>query len=94
MAVADNVQFAAVLQAAAGVVKHLPGNMIGDRMLLMKRRVAEDGGEAVRLNIGQRVIHHKLAALEVIRHIGFDVQPAGSDRHIGLIGKHHPGVRV
>ena len=94
MAVADNVQFAAVLQAAAGVVKHLPGNMIGDRMLLVERRVTEDRGETVRLNIGQRVIHHKLAALDVIRQVGFNVQPAGGHRHIGLIGEHHPGVRV
>ncbi len=39
MAVADDVQLAAVFQAAAGIVKHLPGDMVGNGVLLMERRI-------------------------------------------------------
>ncbi|VGP28141.1 hypothetical protein SB00094_01133 [Klebsiella variicola subsp. tropica] len=94
MAVADDVQLAAVFQAATGVVKHLPGNMIGNRVLLMERRIAQNRRKAIRLNAGERVVDHKFAALDIIRQVVLDVQTAGSHRHMRLIGKHHTGVRV
>ena len=41
MTVGNNIQLAVDFQAAAGMVEHLPGDVIGQRMLLVKRRVAE-----------------------------------------------------
>ena len=94
MAVADDVQLAAVFQAAAGVVKHLPGNMVGNGVLLMERRIAQDRRKAVRLNAGERVVDHKFTAVDIVRQVVLDVQPAGSHRHVRLIGEHDPRVRV
>ncbi len=42
VAVADDVQLAAVFQAAAGIVKHLPGDMVGNSVLLMERRITQN----------------------------------------------------
>ena len=94
MAVADDVQLAAIFQAAAGIVKHLPGNMVGNRVLLMERRITQDRRKAIRLNAGERVIDHKFTACDIVRQVALDVQPAGSHRHVRLIGKHDPRVRV
>ena len=63
MTVGNDIQFAVDFQAAAGVVEHLPGDVIGQRMLLMKRRVAEHSIKAERLHAGERVVDHKLAAI-------------------------------
>ena len=54
--VGNDIQFAVDFQAAAGVVEHLPGDVIGQRMLLMKRRVAEHSIKAERLHSGERVV--------------------------------------
>ena len=94
MAVADDVQLAAVFQAAAGVVKHLPGDMVGNGVLLVERRIAQDRRKAVRLNAGERVVDHKFTAVDIVRQVVLDVQPAGSHRHVRLIGEHHAGVWI
>ena len=94
MAVADDAQLAAPFQTAAGVLKHLPGDMIGNRVLLVERRVAEHRVEAFRLHARQRVIHLKLTAVHRVRQVGFDVQTARSHRHIRLVNKPHLRLRV
>ncbi len=81
MTVSHNVQLTVDFQAAAGVVEHLPGDIIGQRMLLVERRVAEHRVEAERFYAGERVINHKFAAIQRVRQVGFHVQTAGSDRH-------------
>ena len=79
--VGNDIQLAVNFQAAAGVVEHLPGDVISQRMLLMKRRVAEHSIKAERLHAGERVVDHKLAAIQRLWHVGFYVQTAGSNRH-------------
>lgn len=63
MTVGNDIQLAVDFQAAAGVVEHLPCDVIGQRMLLVKRRVAEHSIKAERLHAGERVVDHKLAAI-------------------------------
>ena len=94
MAVADDVQLAAVFQAAAGIVKHLPGDMVGNSVLLMERRITQNRRKAVGLYAGKRVVDHKFTACDIVRQVALDVQPAGSHRHVRLIGEHHAGVWV
>ncbi len=73
MAVSNDIEFAVDFQAAASVVEHLPGDVIGQRMLLMKRRVAEHSIKTERLHAGERVVDHKLAAIQRLWHVGFNV---------------------
>ncbi|BAC95357.1 hypothetical protein [Vibrio vulnificus YJ016] len=40
MAIADHLQFAPSFKDTFGVAKHLPSNVIRDRLLLMERGVA------------------------------------------------------
>ena len=94
MTVADDVQLAAVFQAAAGVVKHLPCDMVGNGVLLVERRIAQDRRKAVRLNAGERVVDHKFTTVNSVRQVVLNVQPAGSHRHVRLIGEHHAGMGV
>ena len=94
MAVADDVQLAAVFQAAAGIVKHLPGDMVGNSMLLMERRITQNRRKAVGLNAGKRIVDHKFTACDIVRQVALDVQTAGSHRHVRLIGEHHAGVWI
>ena len=94
MTVGNDIQLAVDFQTAAGVVEHLPGDVIGQRMLLMKRRVAEHSIKAERLHAGERVVDHKLAAIQRLWHVGFNVQTAGSNRHRRFIDKHHFRLRV
>ena len=74
--VSHNVQLAVDFQAAAGVVEHFPGNVIRQRMLLMERWVAQHGVKAERFDARQRVVNHKLAAIQRFRHVAFHVQTA------------------
>lgn len=90
----NNIQLAVDFQAAAGMVEHLPSDVIGQRMLLVKRRVAEHSIKAERLHAGERVVDHKLAAIQRLWHVGFNVQTAGSNRHRRFIDKHHFRLRV
>ena len=76
MAVRHDVQFAVDFQAAARVVEHLPRDVIRQGVLLVERRIAKHRVEAERLYAGQRVIDHKLAAIQRLRQIGFHVQTA------------------
>src|SRR5699024_12373711 len=76
------------------VVEHLRGDVIGQSMLLMKRRVAEHSIKAERLHSGERVVDHKLAAIQRLWHVGFNIHSAGSDRHRRFIDKHHFRLRV
>ena len=50
MTVGNDIQLAVDFQAAARVVEHFPGNVIGQCMLLVKRRVAEHSIKAERLH--------------------------------------------
>ncbi len=79
--VGNDIQLAVDFQAAARVVEHFPGNVIGQCMLLVKRRVAEHSIKAERLHAGERVVDHKLAAIQRLWHVGFNIQTAGSNRH-------------
>ena len=94
MTVGDDIQLAVELQAATGVVEHFPGNVIRQRMLLMERRVAQYGVKAKRLNPGQRVVNHKLTAIDGFRQVSFHIQTAGRHRHWGFIDKHHARLRI
>ena len=94
MAVRHDVQLAVNLQAAARVVEHLPGDVIRQGVLLVERRVTEHGVEAERLYPRQRVVDHKLAAVQRVRHVGFHVQTAGGHRHRRFVAEHHAGLRV
>ncbi|MNH24997.1 hypothetical protein D3C79_849580 [compost metagenome] len=73
MTVADDAQLAAHLQATLGIAEHLPGGMIGDRMLLVERWVAQYRLHAFTLNPRQRVIHFKLTAIQILRQVVFHV---------------------
>ena len=68
--------------------------MVGNGVLLVERRIAQDRRKAVRLNAGERVVDHKFTAVDIVRQVVLDVQPAGSHRHVRLIGEHDPRVRV
>jgi hypothetical protein len=63
-------------------------------VLLVERRVAQHGVEAERLHARQRVVDHKLAAIQRFRHVGFNVEAAGGHRHRRFIAKDHAGFRV
>lgn len=56
--------------------------------------ITEHGIKAERLNARQRVINHKLAAIQRVRHVGFNVQTTGGHRHRRLITKYNARVRV
>ncbi|MNV85282.1 hypothetical protein D3C71_1792240 [compost metagenome] len=50
MTVADDAQLATDLQATLGVAEHLPSGVIGDRMLLVERWIAQYRLHAFTLN--------------------------------------------
>ena len=94
MAVRHDVQLAVDFQAAARVVEHLPRDVIRQGVLLVERRVTEYRVEAERLYARQRVIDHKLAAIQRFRQVSFHVQTAGGHRHWRFVAEHHAGLRV
>ena len=94
MTVGDDVQLTVDFQAAARMVEHLPRNVIGQRVFLVERRVAQHRVKAERLHAGERVVDHKLAAIQRLWQVSFHVQTAGGHRHWRFVAKHHAGVRV
>ncbi len=94
MTVSHNVQLAVDFQTAAGVVEHLPGDVIGQRVLLVERRITQYGVKAERFDTRQRVVDHKLTAIHRFRHVTFHVQTARSHRHGRFINKYHAGFWV
>ncbi len=94
MTVGHDIQLAVNFQAAARMVEHLPRNVIRQGMLLVERWVAEHGVEAERLYAGQRVIDHKLAAIQRLWHVGFHVQTARRHCHWRFVAKDHAGLWV
>ncbi len=94
MAVRHNIQFAVDFQAAAGMMEHLPGDIIRQRMFLVERRVAEHSVKTERLHAGERVVDHKFAAFERFRQVRFYIQTAGIYRHRRFIDKYHVRLRI
>ena len=76
------------------MVEHLPGDVIRQGVFLVERGITEHGIKAERLNARQRVINHKLATIQRVRHVGFNVQTTGGHRHRRLITKYNARVRV
>ncbi len=63
--------------------------MIGDRLQLMERRVAEDPIRRADRHPVETVIDHKVGARQCIGQIVLDVELCRGDRHIGFIDKGH-----
>ncbi|MNN70560.1 hypothetical protein D3C81_1864200 [compost metagenome] len=76
------------------MVEHLPRDVIGQRVLLMERRITQHSVIAERFHARQCVVDHKLAAIQRVWHVGFHVQAAGRHRHRRFIHKHHARLRV
>ena len=55
MAVANDPQLSAYCQTAARIEEHLPGDIIGNRLLLMERRIAQHQIQLGRRLLGQAV---------------------------------------
>ena len=94
MAVSHDIELTVNFQAATRVVEHLPGDVIRQGMLLVEWRVTQHRVKAERLHARQRVVDHKLAAIQRFRHIGFHVQTAGRHRHRRLVAEDHAGLRI
>ncbi|MNN81247.1 hypothetical protein D3C81_1980530 [compost metagenome] len=76
VAVRHDIQLTVNFQAATRVVEHFPGHVIRQGMFLVERRVAHHRVKAEWLDARQRVVDHKLAAIQRFRHVGFNVQAA------------------
>lgn len=69
VAIADNPQFPTNTETSLRIHEHLPGDIARDRLLLMKRRIAQHGLKTPVGDTGQRIINRKPATFEILRSV-------------------------